>query len=342
MRETETIDRTKYIGGSDAPAILGVDPWRTPIDVWEQKVGMAPEHEDNLDLKRGRWLEPWAIEEYMVAAQQQVEELPSVQHYEHDFIAGHPDGVILTDAEQKENGPGILEVKCPRLRNWYQVKQEGATDYMIVQEHHYFLASGWGWGDFAVFNDDVGLLYFRIEQKGELIARMLEIEQEFWEEYVVPGKRPPEEGLVDPESLDLPTVGGDLVRVDTIEWSALVSRLKNARELRDEGAGYYDAVKEEVSEFMMRLGVEAVKGGGATIYHRQQKGRTTFNRRALERLAPLDRLKVQTVLEDLMGPAGYEADVITALADCDVDFAQFERTGKPFYTLKPYFEEEAS
>ena len=35
-------DRTQYIGGSDAPAIAGVDPYKSAYTVWLQKTGQLP------------------------------------------------------------------------------------------------------------------------------------------------------------------------------------------------------------------------------------------------------------------------------------------------------------
>lgn len=34
-------DRRTYIGSTDAPAIVGVHPYRTPWDVWADKTGAA-------------------------------------------------------------------------------------------------------------------------------------------------------------------------------------------------------------------------------------------------------------------------------------------------------------
>jgi predicted phage-related endonuclease len=35
-------DRRKCIGGSDIDAILGLSPYRTPVDVWAEKTGRSP------------------------------------------------------------------------------------------------------------------------------------------------------------------------------------------------------------------------------------------------------------------------------------------------------------
>lgn len=35
-------DRTLFLGGSDAAAVLGVSPWATPVELWMQKTGRKP------------------------------------------------------------------------------------------------------------------------------------------------------------------------------------------------------------------------------------------------------------------------------------------------------------
>lgn len=53
--------RTQYIGASDAAAVLGLDKYRTPLDVWRAK-GETPEpddiDEDNLNIMLGNMMEP--------------------------------------------------------------------------------------------------------------------------------------------------------------------------------------------------------------------------------------------------------------------------------------------
>ncbi len=34
--------RRNHIGASDAPVIMGVSPWKKPIDLWKEKLGLTP------------------------------------------------------------------------------------------------------------------------------------------------------------------------------------------------------------------------------------------------------------------------------------------------------------
>ena len=61
-----SIDRTTYIGGGDAAAILGVSKWKTPLEAYRLKVGEAVEDETDLArqkvFRRGKRLEPIVID----------------------------------------------------------------------------------------------------------------------------------------------------------------------------------------------------------------------------------------------------------------------------------------
>ncbi len=56
-------DRSKFLGGSDAAAVMGLSPWATPLELWQQKTGRVPKPEpDRAQLKRferGHKLEPF-------------------------------------------------------------------------------------------------------------------------------------------------------------------------------------------------------------------------------------------------------------------------------------------
>jgi predicted phage-related endonuclease len=60
------IDRTKRIGGSDVGPILGLSPWRTPLQVWLEKTGQSdptpPDAQREKLFRRGRLMEPVVID----------------------------------------------------------------------------------------------------------------------------------------------------------------------------------------------------------------------------------------------------------------------------------------
>lgn len=56
-------DRTTFLGGSDAAAVMGLSPWATPVELWQQKTGRKPRVEPDAAAKarydRGHKLEPF-------------------------------------------------------------------------------------------------------------------------------------------------------------------------------------------------------------------------------------------------------------------------------------------
>lgn len=55
---TTTPDRTATIGGSDVAAVLGLSPWRTPLDVWREKVLRQSDSVDTPATRAGTRFEP--------------------------------------------------------------------------------------------------------------------------------------------------------------------------------------------------------------------------------------------------------------------------------------------
>ena len=57
-------DRNKGIGASDAPVIAGLSPWRTPVDLWLEKLGRGVPQEVSLPMRAGTALEGLIIDAF--------------------------------------------------------------------------------------------------------------------------------------------------------------------------------------------------------------------------------------------------------------------------------------
>ena len=59
MEYDVTIDRDKYIGGSDIPATMGISPFKTRWDLLQEKAGLkADEFTGNQYTEYGKIMEP--------------------------------------------------------------------------------------------------------------------------------------------------------------------------------------------------------------------------------------------------------------------------------------------
>ena len=59
------LDRTKSVGGSDVAAILGLSPWRTPLDVWREKCLGERDERDTPAMRAGVKFEAAIIAQMM-------------------------------------------------------------------------------------------------------------------------------------------------------------------------------------------------------------------------------------------------------------------------------------
>lgn len=59
-------DRSTFLGGSDSAAVMGLSPWATPVELWQQKTGRVPkpppDHAQEKRWARGHKLEPFIRE----------------------------------------------------------------------------------------------------------------------------------------------------------------------------------------------------------------------------------------------------------------------------------------
>lgn len=93
------------IGASDAPIIMGESPWCSPLQLWERKMGIAPEQPENFSMARGKELEQqarWVFEESIRS------EFPPcvIQHDNFPWMIASLDGF-------SEDNHLAVEIKCP-------------------------------------------------------------------------------------------------------------------------------------------------------------------------------------------------------------------------------------
>lgn len=104
-----TPDRTKFLGGSDAAAVMGLSPWSTPVELWGQKTGRTPKEEPDAARQRmfdrGHKLEPFIrdmVIDKLRDRGHEVELIATNARYidpEHNFLACEIDFELMLDGE---------------------------------------------------------------------------------------------------------------------------------------------------------------------------------------------------------------------------------------------------
>lgn len=287
-REEWLKERQSGIGGSDAAAVLGVNPFMTPLELWESKVQEVAQVEPTGPMLRGIHLEPVAADLYVEQTGRQVRRQPLRRHSEHKHMIANVDRQILATTEDVTS-TGVLEVKCPGLRVMAKVKARGLEDYMTVQLMHYLAVLGYTWGSFALFNaENWQLIHFDLEADLDFIDMLVEKEAEFWTKYVQAGTPPP----ADQEPwADVPKVEGELKVVDGPMWREFAGQLLEAQALKRAALDLEGQAKEQLQALMQDVGAEAVEiAEFARLYWKEQAGRAQWKKvaEALAKAASLD------------------------------------------------------
>lgn len=97
--------RKSKIGASDAPIILNVSPWTSPLQLWERKLDIAPEQKESSAMSRGKALEEEARMSFMELTQIAVEP-KIVEHEKYSWMIASLDGLSWSKKY-------AVEIKCP-------------------------------------------------------------------------------------------------------------------------------------------------------------------------------------------------------------------------------------
>lgn len=173
--------RRAGIGSSDAATIMGVSPWRTPYQVWQEKVYGNSEQLDNSSMARGRELEPVArawFENHM-----NVSVFPkNKEHQEKSFIRASLDGIDM-------EGRVLVEIKCPN-KDDHRIAINGMIpEKYIPQVQHQLLVTGLEGMYYLSFDGSDGAIV-EVARDNAYIESMLAEEQKFWD--LVLAKKAPE------------------------------------------------------------------------------------------------------------------------------------------------------
>ena len=178
-REEWLVLRRKGIGGSDAAAIVGLDRYRSPFDVYADKLGLKPEIPDNEAMRQGRDLEQYVAERFMEATGKRVRRRNAMlQHPEYPFMIADIDRWIVG-----ENAG--LECKTTSVLNRAKFSQGEFPPNYYVQCVDYMAVTGAERWYLAVLVLNKAFHVFTIERDEAEIQALIAAEKDFWENHVM-------------------------------------------------------------------------------------------------------------------------------------------------------------
>ena len=171
--------RRQGIGGSDAAAIVGLDRYRSPFDVYADKLGLRPEIPDNEAMRQGRDLEQYVAERFMESTGKRVRRRNAMlQHPEHPFMLANIDRWVIG-----ENAG--LECKTTSVLNRTKFSQGEFPPNYYVQCVHYMAVTGAERWYLAVLVLNKAFYVFTIERDEAEINALIEAEKDLWENHVL-------------------------------------------------------------------------------------------------------------------------------------------------------------
>ncbi|MBU9358826.1 YqaJ viral recombinase family protein [Burkholderia multivorans] len=186
--------RRTGIGGSDAAAAVGLNPYMSALELWLDKTGRAdglprPDPDDTTSPTYwGTLLEPIVAASYTKQTGNRVRRVNAVlRHPSIPFMLANIDREIVGVPDVQ-----ILECKTAGefgARLW----REGVPEYVQIQVQHQLAVTGKTAAHVAVLLCGQALEVHRIERDDALIGRLVELEARFWR-FVETDTPPPADG----------------------------------------------------------------------------------------------------------------------------------------------------
>jgi putative phage-type endonuclease len=202
-----TPDRSLFLGGSDAAAVMGLSPWATPVELWQQKTGRKPKEQPDARrlkiMERGHRLEPFirdmAIDKLRDEMGLEVELVSYNERYndpEHPFLSCEIDFELLITGTLEIGGREVVferehinadakSVTGFARKKWGEVDTEDVPIEYAAQFMHGLMVTGRRACLVAALRsfDDVDL--FWTLRDDETIAGMRPKLVSFWQDHVL-------------------------------------------------------------------------------------------------------------------------------------------------------------
>lgn len=180
--------RKSGIGGSDAGAICGVNPYSSAMKVFRDKTSEVVEELDNEAVRIGHDLEDYVAKRFMEATGFKVRKSNYMyRSVEHPFMIADVDRLVVGE-------DAGLECKTASAYSADKWEDGNIPLHYVMQCYHYMAVTGKRTWYIAAVILGRQFIYRKLEWDDELIYRLVEMENDFWSDYVIPGVIPPPDG----------------------------------------------------------------------------------------------------------------------------------------------------
>lgn len=167
-------ERLTGLGGSDAATVLGLNPWRSPLELYLEKRGQGIPFDGNAATHWGTMLEPVIRQEYANRTQRVVRSSTGMlRHPTRPYMIAHLDG--LTDDAR------LFEAKTARTaEGWGEPGTDQIPLNYLLQVQHYMVVANAKVSDVAVLIGGQDFRIYEVPADIELQIMIAEAEEDFW------------------------------------------------------------------------------------------------------------------------------------------------------------------
>jgi len=188
-----SVDRSKYIGGSDIGALLGLSKFKSPLEVWMEKTGKETKKIDSLPLRFGSFAEAFVASEYSRATGFELLHDESIYiHPQHSYMSAHIDRFVVQGSTLSPSR--ILECKTANpfsSGDWGEIGSDQVPMSYLCQCVWYMAITAIDKTDLAVLFGNSDFRIYEIARDPGLEELVIAQASAFWNDHVLKDMPPP-------------------------------------------------------------------------------------------------------------------------------------------------------
>ena len=241
--------RKTKITATDASVIMNANPWKTPLQLYHEKLSNEPPKPPNEKMSRGLLLEPMARDLFMI--QTGFEVVPKV--IVKDWAMASLDGMDALNSI-------IVEIKCPGEKDHALAQQGKIPDYYYPQLQHQMYVADINLAYYFSFDGIDGVIV-KIQRDQNYIDKMLIEEKKFYECLI--NKTPPENS-----GSDFVERSDEVFTLYANQWKEINNQIKDLQQIEE-------SLRNEI---IYLCEDKNTKGSGVSVSKISRKGNVEYNK----------------------------------------------------------------
>jgi putative phage-type endonuclease len=273
-------ERLTSLGGSDAAAILNLNEYSSPLQVWLEKTGQRLGFEGNIATETGTYLEPYIADLFTRETGKKVRRVNAIiRNDEYPFAHANIDREVVGEK-------ALLEIKSTTSYKNMKLARDGDyPEQWYVQCMHYMMVTGYSKAYLAALLNNRDFQVHVIHRNEGEIEALAEAEAAFWDKVLKMEQPVPNGSEGDADALNwmIGTGDSDIPPIDLFGSSGIIAEYL---ELND-SIKALDRRKEEIKQILcQQLGKAEVGLAGENKVTWRTYTSTRFDRKAFEAANP--------------------------------------------------------